>query len=136
MSAADAQRPASPRTNPTGHLTLVRAGCPIDPSTYFREEFFGDAGWQRVGRDREQAHVVMDVTVDGRPLGRHRFVIDHNPYFESGQNNRTTTLRWGDDMNDYFRRNNLVRKYVTLEKYGDGSYRLTVSDTATGSFAR
>lgn len=136
LSRSDAQRLGG-ASNPTGHLTLVKAGHPIDASQYFRDEFFGDALWRTVDSQREQATVVIRVEIDGEDLGDEAFTIDHNPAFEAGQGNRSSTLRWGDRMNRILTREiDVTNRYVTLEQMDDGSYKLVIADAPTGEFLR
>jgi hypothetical protein len=133
LSRADAQRPNA-GTNPTGHLTLTQNRLPIDHTKYFRYVFFGDEDWHATSSSREEASVRVEVVVHGASLGMLGLIVDHNPSFEAGQGNRTTTLRWGDEMNEYFRHNNLVDDYATLEKYTDGTYKLTIDNSYSGPF--
>ncbi len=137
MSRADAQRP-NPGTNPTGHLTLTQNRFPIDHRTYFRSVFFGDQNWVAVSSadsgGREEAAIPMEVVIRGSNLGMHSLLVDHNPAYEAGQGNRTTLLHWGNDLNEYLRRNDVVGDHVTLEKLDDGSYRLIIDSAPTGPF--
>lgn len=134
MSRADAQRPAGQGTEPTGHLTLTKNQFPIDHTVYFRDVFFGGQAWNREAKNREAASVSIDVIVRGVTLGVLNLRVDHNPAFVADQGNRATTLRWGADLNRYLREHDLVGDNVTIEKLGDGSYRLIIDSKPTGTF--
>jgi hypothetical protein len=138
MSRADAQQPRS-GTNPTGHLTLTKNGFPIEHTTYFRRTFFGDLSWSVArlrGRMREEVTVPVEVVIDGRRIGTRNLVVDHNPDYEASQRNRTSLLHWGDNLNVYLRNNNVVGKYVSLERLVDGTCTLTIDQRPTGPFIR
>ena len=77
------------------------------------------------GRVREEASVTMEVVIHGESLGLYAIRVDHYPSFEASQGNRTTVLHWGN-LNEYLRDHDLVGDYATLDKFEDGSYRLTI----------
>jgi HKD family nuclease len=133
MSAADAQRPKV-GTNPTGHLTFTQAGHGIDHRKYFRNVFFEGLSWRPASRGtgRVLVTIPVDVTIYGRPLGRHSLVVDHNPAYEAGQGNRTTTLHWGEDLSDYFRTKTHVGDVVTVERLEDDNFKIFIDKAATG----
>ena len=103
LSRSDAQKTAG-RTNPTGCLRFVKARRlnpkRIDQRTFFRNEVFGRFRWNVVETDPyEEATVVpFHVTLNGKPLGVFELQIRHKPSRESGQNNYTTSLHWGELM--------------------------------------
>ncbi|MGY1718594.1 phospholipase D-like domain-containing protein [Blastococcus sp. SYSU DS0552] len=135
LRASDAQRLGG-NSNPTGHLTLVRAGNPLDDAVgWFRDEFFGDEDWQPVspGSAREQLQAPFEVIIDGVSHGTRGLVVDYNPSFQADQNNRVVTLRWGNELNDYLHRQADRRgDWVSLERFSDGTYRLTIAAAPTG----
>lgn len=136
LSSADAQRPNS-GTNPTGHLTLTKNNFEIEHSSYFRRDFFSSEYWYQIpaSRNRERTQIKAHVIINKSDLGIMDFEIDHNPDFESGQGNRTSTLRWGS-LNEYFRENNLVNHFISLEKTTSGIYILTISEHPKGEFIK
>lgn len=135
LRASDAQRLGG-NSNPTGHLTLVRAGNPLDDAVgWFHDEFFGDEAWEPVspGSAREQLQVPFEVIIDGVSHGTRGLVVDYNPSFQADQNNRVVTLRWGNELNDYLHRQADRRgDWVSLERFSDGTYRLTIAAAPTG----
>lgn len=129
MSAADAQHPASPNTNPTGSLKLTQAGHGIDQTTFFRYTMFGDANWVGEQKSRgvlEEAIVPMDVVVEGNGFGRLNFKVDHAEYRIAGQGNVSTWLHWGE-LRETLMRDDFTQAWVVLERFEDGSYRLEIT---------
>jgi HKD family nuclease len=129
MSAADAQQPASSKTNPTGSLKLTQAGHDIDQTTFFRHDMFGSATW--IGKELrrgvlEEATVPIDVFVEGVSKGTIDFKVDHAEYRVAGQGNVSTWLHWGT-LRKTLQRNDYTSARVTLERRGDGSYRLEIT---------
>lgn len=130
-------------TNPQGHMTLTKgpniAGQPrhpIDQSRYFRQVFFGDAAWGP-GRSTtsEVATVTVHVIARGVDLGILSLDVEHNTSFESGQGNRSSFLHWGPDLSEYLRKQvDHTGDVATLEKLGNGTYRLTIDESETGPF--
>jgi hypothetical protein len=134
LRGSDAQRPSS--GHPSGHLTLTQGVHRIDTYRYFREDFFSSADWITVNPlGREQAIVRFQVQARGQDLGIYDLIVDHNPAFESGQGNRTITLRWGSELGAYLRESvDHVGDIVTLEALDDGTYRLMIDTTNNGPF--
>lgn len=137
MPASDAQRPPRPNSNITGALRLTRAGHPIDQRTYFRDEFFRGAAWrpdpERPGG--EVTDIDFDVVVGTAVIGQTGLRVVHDPRRVAGQGNFATTIRWGP-LIETLRAGNYVGQHVTLEQLDDGTYRLIVAPTPTGSFMR
>lgn len=125
VKRADAQR--LPGSNPSGHMTLTQSRHPIDAATYFRQVFFDTADWQHeVGR--QYAMVEFRVEVLGQDLGLHQLRIDHRPAFESGQGNRTSTLRWGDYLGLLLRSEvDITGYFAVIERTRSGQFRLIIS---------
>ena len=101
LSPADAQQPRGAKTNPTGHLTLVQSGHPIQPATWFRDDLFADADWvpeTSPGGPRERATLSFRVRLAGDDLGAIPLQVAHTPRFASHQGNRTTTVHWGPPL--------------------------------------
>ena len=84
MSAADAQRPLSENTNPTGHLTLVRSRHPIAQGTWFREDLFAGADWNIVDPPdgtRERATITFHMRIGQEYLGEIQLDVTFTPSF-------------------------------------------------------
>ena len=129
MSAADAQHPRSPSTNPTGSLKLTQAGHDVDQTTFFRYTMFRDANWVSEQKPRgvlEEAIVPMEVIVEGDDQGSLNFKVDHAEYRIAGQGNVSTWLHWGD-LRATLTRDNFTQAWVILERLNDGSYRLEIT---------
>jgi hypothetical protein len=134
LSAADAQQLDPNTSSGSAAVTLVQFNHPIDRATYFREDLFGDAGWVADEGEKETAIVEFEIWLNGAPWGSQDLVIVHDPSFESDQENRTTLLRWGQELNEHLRNNDHSRDYVTIERFSDGSYRLAISPNEPGPF--
>ena len=137
MSAADAQRPRSTNTNPTGHLTLVRSGHPIAQGTWFRENLFAGADWNIVDPPdgtRERATITFHMRIGQEDLGEIPLDVTFTPSFESGQGNRTTVVHWGETIGNRFRQNNYTDYYVTIERTSAGEFRMIINRVPVGDF--
>ena len=139
LDQANAQRP-NPGTNPTGHLSLTQAGHPIAHTQYFRDDFFDSVAWApgntRTGAPTEWAEVEFEVVIRGATTGREVLAVEHRPALIAGQGNRASMLHWGDRLLEYFRANNHVGDYVSLEALSDGSYRLVIDASPSGAFIK
>lgn len=109
LPPADAQRLVG--SNVSNTMTLVKqvddfpepgrkTRHPIDVSTYFRDEFFGNEVWyeeETRGRrqEREVATIECEVVVRDESLGAWMFEIRHTPGYEAEERNRTTEFAWG-----------------------------------------
>lgn len=126
LTRSDAQIVSS-GTNPTGKLTLCKAGWRkpngegIDQTRYFRYDVFGDFNWTNVRTSPhvEATNVLFDVEILGGYIGRHRLQVRHKPSGEANQNNFTTSLSWGE-IGGIIRRSNLVDKILLLYKPAEG----------------
>ena len=137
MSAADAQRPRSTNTNPTGHLTLVRSRHPIAQGTWFRENLFARADWNIVDPPdgtRERATITFHMRIGQKDLGAIPLDVTFTPSFESGQGNRTTVVHWGETIGNRFRQNNYTDYYVTIERTLAGEFRMIINRVPGGDF--
>lgn len=137
MSNSDAQQKGTPNTQVTGNLKLTEAQLPINHTTFFRYDFFGDCNWasKEVTRGiKEEAIVPFHVVADGGPIGVYSLKIDHAEYRVAAQGNVATWLHWGNDLSRYLRDNSHVGDYVTLERRTDGSFSLVISDEPSGQF--
>jgi len=133
LPRSDAQRLRT--GHPTGHLTLVAAGLPLDSGSYFRNSLFARAAWTVDASGREQAVLPFDVWVGESHWGVQELVIDYNPAFEADQGNRTSTLRWGPSLGSYLHNDaDHTGDFVTVEQMGNGEYRLTIADEPKGPF--
>jgi HKD family nuclease len=133
LSAADAQHPVGARTNPTGHVTLVQAHHPISSATWFREFLFNTNEWHGT-KQKQLLSIKAQVVIDDRELGEVSISISHTPSFQSGQNNRVTTLHWGSALGPQIKKTNHAGKYLTIERLGNGCYRLIIGRSPAGSF--
>jgi len=131
LPASDAQRKSS--GNQSGAIALTKAGYNIDAQTYFRDEFFASAQWlqeaTRTGQDREAATVPMRIRVLGTDLGTRPMRVTYASNRESGQNNYTSLLHLGP-LSDRFRAEDMTDKWLTLRRFGDGTFTLSVSESS------
>ncbi len=138
MKGTDAQQPPGPNTSPTHNLRLAAARHPIDIETYFRDSFFDQTNWVQdpFNMDVHFTQVDIRVVVDSlrhSPIpqgveGTKTFRVDHNPTRVASQNNVPTVLKWGP-LEEYLRTNDYVDSWVLLEKFDNGEYQLTITDT-------
>lgn len=101
-------------TNPTGSLRFSQAdwmisGEKIDQTKYFRYVVFGKLAWAKTQSNVEMAKVLFNVKILGKDNGQHRLILRHNPDWESGQGNITTSLSWGE-LSEEIRKKDLKGK--------------------------
>ena len=101
-------------------------GTRIDQTTYFRQ-LFDEYVWEpetgrRRGADQEHTFVPMRIVIRGEDHGVHNFEISHKPDGEAGQDNYTTILRWGRELNKFIQEQNLTGATLFLyEVVGDAA---------------
>lgn len=119
-----------PGTKHVGGVRLVQAkfrggdGEVIDQTTYFRELFDGYKWEREEGRhrkaDQEHTFIPMRLVIDEINYGVRNFEVSHKPDGEAGQDNYTTILRWGRDLNGFIQEQNITGKVLRLyETVGD-----------------
>lgn len=137
MSAADAQRPLGQNTNPTGHVTLVKAGHPIQQATWFRHELFAGQRWTEFASSRgsrERATITFRLQIGGIELGNIELDVTYTPSFEAQQANRTTVVHWGQVMNGRLRENDYTNYYITIERSEAGEFLMVIDTSPAGQF--
>ncbi len=134
LKAADAQQLGG-TSNPSGHVTLVNAGHPVDKRMYFRHDFFDSETWKAQGSKNEVCTINAEVVISGTSLGSRSFTVQHTPAFEAGQGNRSTVLHW-DSLSSHMKTTSHVDEYLTLEKLSSGGYRLTIAPSEVGPFIK
>lgn len=119
-----------PGTKHVGGVRLTQAsfkdinGEVIDQTTYFRG-LFDEYKWEREeGRNRranqEHAFISMRLIIDEIDYGTRNFEVSHKPDGEAGQDNYTTILRWGRELNGFIQEQNITGKILRLyETVGD-----------------
>ncbi|WP_423770319.1 phospholipase D-like domain-containing protein [Pseudomonas sp. NLJ1] len=129
-----------PGTKHVGGVRLVQAkfrgtdGEVIDQTTYFRELFDGYKWEREEGRhrkaDQEHTFIAMRLVIDDVNYGVRNFEISHKPDGEAGQDNYTTILRWGRDLNGFIQERNITGKILRLyETVGDeADYLIDIRD--------
>ena len=136
MSRTDAQH-LPPNSHPTGHLTLVQFGHPIQTGTWFRFDLFDFASWYAEttqSGEQERADIEFQVTLDGTNLGIVTLSVTHTPNFESDQGNRTTTLLWGEGLGEFVKATDYTGYYATIERRDSSQMSLIIGGSPTGEF--
>lgn len=103
-------------TNPTGSLSLGKGALTeIDQTIYFRKEVFSDAVWtiSPFDIDKDTASANFELIISGISYGIFNLLVSHNPRFESGQHNYTTSIHWG-----------VAKEYIAREELLDRELRL------------
>lgn len=132
LSRADAQQ--LPRnSSKSAMVTLVKSHHEIEPSQYFRHEFFANADWVQ-SDGKETASIIFEIVVDAKAIDTRPLTVVFDPRLASEQNNRTVLLRWGPELNAYFRSVDRTDAILTLESFDGERFRLTISDEPIGSF--
>lgn len=131
LTASDSLR-VKPGTKHVGGVRLTQAkfsspqGVVIDQTVYFRELFDGYKWEREEGRNRkanqEHTFIPMRLIIRGVDHGVRNFEISHKPDGEAGQDNYTTILRWGRELNAFIQEQNLTGETLRLyETVGDES---------------
>lgn len=105
-------------TNPTGSLSLGKGALTeVDQTTYFRKEVFSDVDWTTspFDIDKETASANFELIISGISYGIFNLLVSHNPRFESGQRNYTTSIHWGA-AKEYIAREELLGRELRLYK--------------------
>lgn len=137
LTATCAQHPPKPVSKHKGSITLGKGrgdeGHDIDPRTYFVETFFDKQPWPAAVRDDRSriVKVAFDVFVAHMPFGIMHFDVDHKPSREAGQGNVATILHWGPLL-PILRATDHTGSYVVLERFSNGTYRLTITKPLPG----
>lgn len=131
-----AQRVLSASSNPTGNLRLTQSGHGLRHETYFYQDLFGGLPWAPTpGKTTEQEVLVdFDCVIDGASLGIQTLRISHDPGRISGQANVPSVLHWGPRLGAILRGANFVGQFISIERLTDGSFRLAISTSPTGTF--
>ncbi|WP_152540150.1 phospholipase D family protein [Microbacterium oleivorans] len=134
LPRADAQRLIG--SNPTNTMTLTRAGHPIDKTTWFRNELFGNESWAPVPQSARHERAAIVFEVDGLgPRFAEEMFVEHNLRHDSMQNNRVTSIRWGSETRELLRNvYDLTGYVVTIEQFADQTFRLSFSQLEIGPF--
>ncbi|HIF9273558.1 TPA: hypothetical protein ACX6QR_001548 [Photobacterium damselae] len=98
--------------NASGVLRLTQSRYGIDQTTYFRDTVFGNLTWHATD-DKEIAYANFKIVTQGHDRGTFRLKISYKPSWESGQNNYTTGLHWGNAVN-VIQDHSLIGKTLTL----------------------
>jgi hypothetical protein len=111
-----------PGSHHVGGVRLTQAefdspsGHRIDQTTYFRV-LFDDYDWEPEPgghADQEHTFVPMRIVIRGHNYDIRNFEISHKPSGEAGQDNYTTTLRWGRNFNNVIQQANLTNAIFSL----------------------
>jgi hypothetical protein len=128
LTRSDAQRKAA--GNQRGSITLVQAGYPINPQTYFRYDFFANAHWEtestRTSEVRETAAIPCAINILGHDLGAQDLTVTYASNREASQANYTSLLHLGP-LTPYFASEDLTDRWLGLERRTDGTYSLSIS---------
>jgi hypothetical protein len=113
----------------SGVLRLTQAryvnnGRVIDQTDYFRNDVFSSLHW-RPTDGKEVAIAQFTLVIGGNQIGTFNLNISHKPSWESGQNNYTTGLHWGD-ATLHIQREELVGRDLTLHKVDDSSFIISI----------
>lgn len=135
LDGTAAQQPPGANSKPTGNLRLSQEDFAIDHTKYFRQVFFGGLVWLSRLKDPrfETTHVPMSVLLDGVSMGLMDFEISHAEHRKAAQGNVTTVLHWRP-LSPTLRATSYLGRFVTLERRDDGTFALTIDQTAIGPF--
>lgn len=129
LSASDAQRKKTGNQSGAVALTQGDYARKIDQTTFFRRELFGGEVWRpdtaSTGQPKEVVSALMHVTIDGTDHGALAFTISNGSNRESGQHNYTAQLHL-EPIRPLFRQTDMSQKKLTIERYADRSYGLTI----------
>lgn len=133
LNATDVQRP--PAGHSVGVVRMTRPpGLRIDPSTFFRRDFFAHERWQPHHDNRrnplEVAEVAFEAYLEDRALGVKRLRVDYGEH-RAARSRTTTVLHW-DDLAHIVRRRDLESWFLLIEKGAGEVHRLTLTRRQPG----
>jgi hypothetical protein len=113
----------------SGVLRLTQAGYVnngrvINQTDYFRNDVFSSLQW-RATDGKEVAMARFTLIIGSNQVGTFNLNISHKPSWESGQNNYTTGLHWGD-VTPHIQREELVGKDLTLYKVNADNFTISI----------
>lgn len=130
LTKSDAQQETRGAKMP--FLRLTKGGISEDHTTWFREEFFEDAGWKRdISRDGhsiEVAQIKIHVVLVDNDLGERTMRIDHDPARAGNHKAPTTHLHYDAKTRQALEANDLSEHWVVVERGDSGKYSLTVRE--------
>ncbi|MGE4267058.1 MAG: hypothetical protein AB7F25_06455 [Deferribacterales bacterium] len=106
--------------NASGVLRLTQSGYGIDQTTYFRNTVFRNLAWRAID-GKEMARAKFKIFIHGNDRGTFTLEISYKPSWESGQNNYTTGLHWGDAVN-VIQDHSLIGRTLTLYEVNNEPY--------------
>jgi len=128
LSTTDAQQPTTGSLVP--YLRLTSGSIPVaDFQTWFRQTLFGTAAWQPGQFNKkpvEEAHVPINVTVQGLKLGTMLFLVTHDNTRQGSNGAPNTWLHWPDQMSTILQGNNLAGHEVTITRDNAGVFSLEI----------
>jgi hypothetical protein len=113
----------------SGVLRLTQAGYVnngrmIDQTDYFRNDVFSTLQW-RPTEGKEVATAQFTLVIESNQVGTFNLNLSHKPSWESGQNNYTTGLHWGDATH-HIQREELIGKDLTLHKVDVNNFIISI----------
>ncbi|GHC85335.1 hypothetical protein [Novosphingobium pokkalii] len=128
LSTTDAQQPTKGGIVPYLRLTSGNISTGIF-QTWFRQTLFANAAWQPGqfnGKPVEEAHIPLNVTIQGIYLGMVLFKVTHDSTRQDNNDAPNTWLHWPDQIATILHNNNFSGHVVTVTRDNAGVFSLTI----------
>ena len=128
LTKSDAQQDTRGAKMP--FLRFVKGSISGDHTTWFRDEFFGDAVWTQAtskqGHQIEETKIKIHVTLAGDDMGERVVKVDHDPARAGNHSAPTTHLHYDNKTRQALESTDLSEHPVVVERDDFGKYHLTV----------
>lgn len=123
LTASEAIRPNQGAAMP--FIRCTQSGHPINHATWFRNTFFGTAGWHNGAQQAETISVPFDVTINGHHLGQQSLIIDYDPNRSANHGAPTVHIIYNQNVDNALQATNMTGHTLTMTSH-NGAYTLNI----------
>lgn len=124
LTASEAIRPN--QGAPMPFIRCTQSGHPINHATWFRDTFFGSAGWRKNIQQAETLHVPFDVTIGGTSLGQQTLEVDYDPSRSGNHGAPTVHIIYNPTVDAALQATDMTDHRLTMTSH-NGNYTLTIT---------
>ena len=123
LTASEAIRPNQGSEMP--FIRCTKANQNISQDTYFREELFADAGWQKDTDQAERVNAEFEVTIGGKCLGKQELAIDFKPNRDENHSAPTVHILYNDALRAALKDKDMTNHNLTISANA-GKYKIEI----------